>query len=205
MNEHRVIANIIAKLYQPIDGMKISLAERDRLQIVDSNFTYGEINPDTFIDMLEVVEPKPGEVFYDLGSGTGKAVYCAALVNNWKKCGGVEILPGLHGAASSLSQVFENMQEVKKLHPDWKYHFAFINEDFVNVDISDADVVFLHATTFGYPLWDNLKAKLNTLKPGTRVIVNTKQLDSEYFEKIDDQMREMGWGESMVFTYRKHR
>lgn len=205
MNPHRAIANIIQKLYQPIDGMKISLTERDRLQIVDSNYTYGEINPDTFIDMIELVSPKPGEVFYDLGSGTGKAVFCAALLNDWKKCGGVELLPALHEAAQNLAQVFENMPEVKKLYPSRSYLFSFLNQDFNQVDFSDADVVFLHATTFGQPNWDNLKAKLNKLKPGTRAIVNTKQLDNAYFEKIDEQVREMGWGESMVFTYRKHR
>ena len=34
-------------------------------------FTYGEVNFMSFLPMLGFVEPKPGEVFYDLGCGSG--------------------------------------------------------------------------------------------------------------------------------------
>ncbi len=205
MNSAIAIANIINEIYQPIDGMKISLAERDRLQIVDSNYTYGEINPETFGDMLEMVKPQQGEVFYDLGSGAGKAVICAALLFDWGKCCGVEMLPGLVDASRAAAQALDNSAKIKSKFPDRHYNIQFIQEDILKADISDADVIFLHATTFGQPLWDNLKAKLNQLKTGIRVIVNTKQLDSNYFKKIDEQTREMGWGESMAFTYQKYR
>lgn len=205
MNSSTPIANIIYEIYQPIDGMKISLSERDRLQITDSNYTYGEINPDTFVDMLEVVEPKPGEVFYDLGAGAGKAVICAALVNNWSKCCGVEILPGLIEASKQALVNLKNSEKIKKLYPDNQFNIEFVQEDLLKADISDANVIFLHATTFGQPLWDNLKARLNQLPVGVRIIVNTKQLDKEYFEKIDEHSRIMGWGESMAYTYKKYR
>ena len=34
-------------------------------------FTYGEVNFANFLPMLDFVKPKSGEVFYDLGCGSG--------------------------------------------------------------------------------------------------------------------------------------
>jgi precorrin-6B methylase 2 len=205
MSQAAGIANIINEIYQPIDGMRISLSERDRLHIVDSTYTYGEINPDTFVEMLAVVQPQPGEVFYDLGAGAGKAVICAAMANDWGKCCGVEILPGLVKASQQALIEFEKSPTVQKLFPNRKFNIQFLQEDVLKVDLTDADVIFLHATTFGQPMWDNLKARLLDLKAGSRVIVNTKQLDNDSFEKIDEHSRLMGWGDSMAFTYKKVR
>ena len=199
----RIVAEIIEKLYKSVDGMRISLDERNRLDISSSDLTYGEINPVTFADMLEVVEPKPGEVFYDLGSGAGKAVFTAALLNDWSKCAGVELLPGLFEASNKLLKEFQNMPEVQKNFPDRNFPIEFIQEDFLKADFTDANVIFLHATTFGPMIWDPLMVKMRDLKRGTRVIVNTKQLDSTYFDKIAEDLRVMGWGESTVFTYKK--
>jgi precorrin-6B methylase 2 len=206
MDYSRRIANIINQLYQSFDGMQVSLAERDRLHISDSNFTYGEINPDTFVEMLDVVKPQPGEVFCDLGAGAGKAVICAALCNDWKKCYGIEIFPGLVKLSNEALLAFEKLPEVKKMYPERHFNIQFLEGDVLKNDLPDADVFYIHvATTWGPYLWDTLKEKLNHHKLGIRVIVNTKQLDADYFEKIDEQQRLMGWGESMVFSYRKVR
>jgi len=199
----KIVTNIIEKLYKSVDGMRISLSERDRLHISNSDLTYGEINPTTFADMLALVQPQPGEVFYDLGSGAGKAVYSAAMLYDWSKCSGIELLPGLYMVSQKLLEGFNAMPEVKKNFPGKRFPIEFIQEDFLNADFSDADVIFLHATTFGPMIWDPLMVKLRDLKSGVRVIVNTKQLDSSYFDKMSEHIREMGWGESTVFTYKK--
>lgn len=198
-----LVTKIINKLYQPIDGMEISLAERDRLQIDDSTFTYGEIDPETFAEMLQTAQPKSGEVFYDLGSGAGKAVFCAALLNNWRKCCGIEVLPGLYEVSKDLITDFQILPEIKKHFPEKVFFIDFILADILKADFLDADVIYLHATTFGYSLWEKLATKLIQLKSGARLIINTKQLDSLHFEKISEKSQHMGWGDSIVFTYRK--
>jgi hypothetical protein len=43
--------------------------------------------------------PNSGAVFYDLGSGIGKAMIAASLVYNFAACHGVETLEGLHRGA----------------------------------------------------------------------------------------------------------
>jgi hypothetical protein len=74
-------------------------------EVRDSNFSkasslvYSEIDFHSFMDMMEMVKdsgllPAGGE-FADLGCGSGKPVFAAALSHNFEKCLGVEILPGM--------------------------------------------------------------------------------------------------------------
>lgn len=53
---------------------------------------YGEIDFWSFACLLEDVDPQPGEVFLDIGSGTGKAVYATRLLySTLGLCFGIEI------------------------------------------------------------------------------------------------------------------
>src|SRR4051812_20387328 len=76
---------VFTTLYKDVNGIAISLAERERLQLQDLSFTYGEINPGTFAAILEIAKPQAGDVFFDLGCGTGKAVFCAAMLYDWSR------------------------------------------------------------------------------------------------------------------------
>ena len=51
--------------------------------------------------------PTAGEVFYDLGSGTGKAVLTAAALHPLAAACGIEIQPRLHEAALAAQRAFE--------------------------------------------------------------------------------------------------
>ena len=67
----------------------------------DNELTYGEVLFFPFYRLLaDVVKPRPGEVFVDLGSGTGRAMFVAALC--WPGlscCKGYEVSPPLHSDA----------------------------------------------------------------------------------------------------------
>ena len=67
----------------------------------DPELTYGEVLFRPFYRMLaDVVKPRPGEVFVDLGSGTGRAVFVAALCfPRLAACKGYEVSPPLHSDA----------------------------------------------------------------------------------------------------------
>ncbi|CAN0106555.1 unnamed protein product, partial [Hapterophycus canaliculatus] len=62
------------------EGKSLSKAERRRKGLMnDRSLIYGEVDFASFATILREVaalaESKPGGVFYDLGSGTGKGVY----------------------------------------------------------------------------------------------------------------------------------
>src|SRR5688572_20494391 len=135
---------VFTALYRDIDGMAISLSERERLQIKDASFTYGEVTPEGVAAILDVVDPKSHEIFYDLGCGTGKAVFAASLLRNWQKCCGIELLPGLFNICLELREKFLAMPEIKKFFPHKHFAIEFYNEDFLTKDFSDGDVLFVH-------------------------------------------------------------
>jgi hypothetical protein len=57
--------------------------------------------------VLRKINPASGCVFYDLGSGTGKALFAARLTQDFSRCIGVELLESLHGAAVNVVNRFE--------------------------------------------------------------------------------------------------
>lgn len=61
-----------------------------------TNFTYGEVEFLHFYSIVEYVKPKQGEVFWDLGCGTGKpVVICGLCFPQLKRVKGVEIFKNL--------------------------------------------------------------------------------------------------------------
>jgi SAM-dependent methyltransferase len=97
---------IIRKLYKQNNAKEISLTfrkERKKDQTEekesDAYLTYGEIDPVSFIQLLETVSgycSLTGKVFYDLGSGSGLACLTAALSPfSFRRVVGIEIVPEL--------------------------------------------------------------------------------------------------------------
>jgi precorrin-6B methylase 2 len=194
---------ILDKLYHDINGMEISLAERERLKTDNPSFTYGEITFPSIAASLAIAEPRSGEIFYDLGAGAGKAVFCAALLNDWKKCCGVEYLPALHQCTRTLLDKLRKMPEAQQYFPQILDHIEFIQSDMLKADFSDADVIYMNATAFAPDLWEMLVPQLEALKSGTRIIVLTKRLNKEKFELIQETTLPMSWGMNSVMIYRK--
>ena len=80
----------IEYLYQNINGYVISKAAREYQP--DLEFTYGEVNLESFLALLSLVHPTTEDIFYDLGSGLGKTVIACRLVYELKKCCGICLL-----------------------------------------------------------------------------------------------------------------
>lgn len=81
--------DVIRYLYRGIDGFSTSLDYRKGISLKSqetSTLTYGEIDPKSFPQILQLIEKSDGykpshpiRKFVDLGCGTGKACICAAL------------------------------------------------------------------------------------------------------------------------------
>src|SRR5882672_8410020 len=86
-------------LYRHVRGKAISTLARRLWGLQSDDFVYGEIEFPSFYLLLEKTKPQAGQVFYDLGSGSGKAVFAAALAFDFSKACGIELLPGLYQKA----------------------------------------------------------------------------------------------------------
>jgi len=106
--------------------------------------------------MLELANPKPGEILYDMGSGDGRVLIMAAKKFGMY-CVGIELHDDLIDRA---------MKEIKKLKLESR--IQIIKGDFFNIDISNADIVFLYLTTLAN---EKLRPKLEKeLKSGSRIV-----------------------------------
>lgn len=200
MNERK---QIFQRLFCDVDGHALSSAARAKLHLSSTEYVYGEILPETFQIILEKAHVADNELFYDLGSGVGKAVLWAALSFPFKKAVGIELIEDIHQASKA---VLKNYQEqVRPLLPLEKQsqEVDFIQADFCEVDLSNADVLFIHATCFTDDTMNRLVRHLTSLKPGARVITATKHISSPAFELIHSKFYRMGWGEANIYIYKR--
>ncbi len=195
-------------LYRHVRGKAISSVTRRLRGIKSDEFVYGEIEFISFFFILEKIKPQAGEIFYDLGSGTGKAVFAAALGFDFSKACGIELLPALYQKAEAQRLQCKNLllrQEtaftevyLKKLAT-----VEFMNASFLEADFSDADIVYVAATCLGEATWGELIEKLAELKIGSRIIVATKTIQHEAFELLESRAELMSWGLCRVNRYQK--
>jgi len=115
------------------------------------------VSPQEIVDrMLELADLKPGEKLYDLGSGDGR-ILITAVVRFKAKAVGVEISDDLVNSTNA---------RIRKLGLD--ADAQVIHGNFLDVDLSPADVVTLYlATDANEMLRPNLE---KYLKNGSRVV-----------------------------------
>jgi len=153
--------------------------------------------------MLSVVDVQEGEIFYDLGCGTGKAVFTSALLEPFSQCIGIELFEGLYNTALSLKHTFD-----ENIRPTLQEHIAkisFIHDDMFAVDVSRGSVFYASATCFDYPTMAKLSKMVEKTRKGTRFIVLSKQLHHDSLGLLWSSEKKMSWGDTDVLVYRKNR
>ncbi|WP_094092229.1 class I SAM-dependent methyltransferase [Legionella clemsonensis] len=194
LNKHRVIYQ---KLYGNTHGFALSQQARKTQAVME--YTYGEIEFESFIALLSLCQPNPATIFYDLGSGTGTAVIACALVFEVRKSCGIEILPELHNYALKQKQrlqEYEDYQEKAK-------RIEFIRGNFLECTFTDASLVFINATAFFGEHWYSISKHLEQLQPGTLVISTSKALLANQFIIRKVTAVRMSWGIVKAFIQEK--
>ncbi|MFC1771150.1 methyltransferase domain-containing protein [Candidatus Margulisiibacteriota bacterium] len=157
-------------------------------KIDKSDLTYGETPYFTLEKVLDHIGIKNNDVFYDLGSGKGKLVYFTA--RRYKITAiGIEIFPSFVKTAKHIANIFTNEK------------CSFINDDFFNVDISDATIVFVVGTSFSYETEARLIKKILETKPGTKIITTNFPLQNQQIHRLEDFRVCFGWGMGQVFIH----
>ena len=167
----------------------------------DQELTYGEVLFFPFYRLLdEVVKPRPGEVFADLGSGTGRAVFVAALC--WPAlaaCKGYEVSPPLHSdAVRCHGELSGSVMAPVELH---------CADVLQRTDWAAADIVWIASVCLSDHTLREIAARLVGLKPGARVVHMTEHFlrDDDAFERVEEDPIpvEMSFGVTGVFVARR--
>ncbi len=199
----RDIVDQLAILYRLENPFKVSADYRKEHHLDKDEYIYGEIMFASFTEILSHANPQPYENYYDLGCGSGKSIFLAALLYEKINAIGVEILPPMYELDLKL---LNNLKEQLKSHPKFKtnpLNIHFHNADLFEFDFSDANIVFINATCYSKKSWEKIEEKFKTLKKGTRIIITTKKLEDSCFKPIHGRNYLMSWGASYVRVYIK--
>jgi tRNA A58 N-methylase Trm61 len=141
--------------------------------------------------MLVLAELKPGEVFFDLGAGDGRAVVMAAK-DFGARAVGVELREDL--VKKALSSVYEhNLQN----------RVTIVNSDMFSVDLSSANVIFLYLTTSAN---EKVRPKLKAeLRRGTRVVSHDYEVVGWEPVKVENfcENPRLGYPSHTLYVYKK--
>jgi tRNA A58 N-methylase Trm61 len=141
--------------------------------------------------MLILAQLKPGEVFFDLGAGDGRAVLMAAK-DFGARAVGVELREDL--VKKALSSVYEQGLQDR---------VTIVNGDMFSVDLSSADVIFLYLTTSAN---EKVKPKLEAeLKHGVRVVSHDYEIVGWKPVKVENfcENPTLGYPSHTIYLYKK--
>jgi hypothetical protein len=201
--ELRKVKEIFDHLYDDVNGHALSLQGREAHGYEGKSFVYGEVVPDSFFEYISEVHPQPGEIFYDFGSGTGKAVLLAHLLFDFAESKGIELVDTLYESSVATLNRYE-----KEIRPTLgsevgNRKLSVTLGSFLDLDISDADIIFINSTCFQEDLMSALDEKLTSVKPGTRILTLSKSLKTEHYDLQRHQKYPFSWGDATVFFHVK--
>lgn len=190
LEEH---ARIFHQLYQNAEGFRLSKNARQGHDAIE--YAYGEIEFLSFIALLSLIRPNEDTVFYDLGSGIGKAVVACSMVFPVRQCVGIELFPELYFDACKhverLAAIKNYTEKAKKI--------KFVLSNFLDANLNDATLIFINSTAFIGPTWEKLCSKLDHLRNLNTVITTSKKLVSNNYIVIRTTKVSMSWG--VVYAY----
>ncbi|KAE9336822.1 hypothetical protein PF008_g12844 [Phytophthora fragariae] len=212
------MTQIFETLYQehPLQvAKKASREERREREYISMSLVYGEIAFVPFKVVLDVLKrwhhvlKKPGGTFLDIGSGSGKAVFAAALLHDFDACYGIEVLEGLHAISQEVLGRWE-----KFIKPNFalsmqkkRTRITFVQGDALVVDWpAHVDLGFLNSTCFGERLMHALARKLaQSCKSGAIVITATHKLpDAQNFVELRQlTVTQEAWGDATWYLHRR--
>lgn len=196
--------------------------EADSKNLKKENFIYGEVNfrAISYILLYLTHEHKlldKNGYFYDMGSGTGRAVIGAALTVPFEKYIGIEYLDSLYNTSIIIKKKFEedlpnyykdNKQMLPKYNNDKNIpDIELIHGDFLKIDLSKASFIFINSTTFSDKLLGDLAEKFNEDCKSGCIVVNTtmelSKLDRKKWDFLPYFRRYMSWGIVTINVYKR--
>lgn len=168
------------------------LNEKNAFDKPGSELTYGETAYVGLSRILHAFRVRPGQKFLDMGSGKGKLV-CFAALHFKLEAAGIELIPSF----VSIIRRYTQKRAMGRV--------TFLQGDFMLMNLSDADVVFVTQTCFTRETRALLSRKLSELKRGAKVASLTYPIKNDDFQRVRRMKVPTTWGPSMAYLYRKVR
>lgn len=172
--------------------------------VPESCADYGEMLPEGVLDMLWRVGAKPGDQFYDLGSGAGKAVLLAWMIG--LRATGLELAPSRWEASRQALRVLEQMasaggmpqgSDASKcgLPERARGSLDFMCGNPIEVDFTDADIILVASVQFPSSVVAQLAETARWMKPGS-ITVSNKLFPGPDFRELGEFLEPTTWRQS---------
>jgi len=191
------------KLFAGVNGKAIAERAAAAHGWHQQDLLYGDVDPYGFYQLLVLAEANDQDTFYDLGSGIGKAVFTAALCAEIPRCIGIELIPELYLTSARLLHRFYQLAAHDHTLSPYTNHLLFCENNFFNVDISDATLIFINATAFSTSQWLQIIEFFDMLSSGTRLIVTSYTLPDDRYVLLHEGPAVMSWGVVTCHIYQK--
>lgn len=196
-NPSKPSPQIIDQIYGEMSGYSMSEKERKFFEEQKESPTYGEITRQGIEKLRELSSPTNQDVFYDLGSGIGRACMEIAIFWPVKKVVGIELSKTRFELAlqaqKKLAQLNYHLPRNKKL--------IFKQQNILNADLSDATIIYMCSTCYPDALMQTLVEKFARLRPGVKIF-SQKPLPSHAGIKfIGSYTIEMSWSKESSINY----
>jgi len=153
----RGLVSLVLLVFSAVPAFSQGVLYGQHIKHYTSSLAPYVVSPQQIVDrMLELADPKPGETVYDLGSGDGR-ILITAVQRYRARAVGIEISDALVQSTTDRIQKLGLQNDARVIHGD-----------FLQVDLSPADVVTMYlATDANEMLRPNLE---KYLKNGARVV-----------------------------------
>jgi hypothetical protein len=172
-------------------------------KLLENSLGYGEITAHTVFRVMEWIHKHENgwqpNVCVDLGSGNGLVLFATALAHPFRFLRGMEIIRDLH------EEAVDNLRRWNERSVD-NTRFDFLCTDFT-LDrslVSDAHLVWVHATVFEQDLMDSVQRLCESCSRGTYFIMVSKALKVKNGIVTQASLQlGMDWGQATVYIQTK--
>lgn len=146
--------------------------------------TYGELTYEGATALGEILRLGRSDVFYDLGSGLGRAVLQAHAQWGVGVAVGVELSPERHRKAQRAKTRFARAHRDDAL-VDFDRPVAFLNENILECDLSDATCAYLCCACMDAAFVESVVEALRAKARGLRKMVVVERLETKFGTDVD--------------------
>lgn len=213
-------------------GCDISSRAREEIGVTDEDLpsypalTYGETPLEAISSALQYIETTYGSnainysqsAFLDIGSGTGKPVFAAALLRPWERCIGIEILEPLYLVSEEIKEYVWNtgLPYLIPGNKQTQYRIPVqarkIDIDLICGDINEPSIVNWKNIRFAYAcstcfdehtIEKMANVTATNMVPNTYLVCSSVELEHKAWEPVHSLSAHMSWGLATLFIHRR--
>lgn len=197
--------NIFSKIHFE-SALKVSNQYRHNLEHNGPTFCYSEVNPQSFLKLLVClvdfdVEFRENANFVDIGCGVGKTLVVAALLNQFKRIIGIELVPSLFRKTQDTVKRFITNYRTPMDQSDielWQGDGTFMDWSFVTL-------AYVQATNFDRSMMERISAIADRMEVGSVIMVVNNRLTNEtHFDIVGITEVEYVYDKMTVFLYKRN-